>query len=82
MGALNGGTLEGWRQSDVVTGKEWIATLDDRVRDSHADAHGQTVKIDEDFQVGDASGPAPGQMGEAGEDINCRCTIAPVVEYE
>ena len=80
IGASNGGTLEAWRQSGVVTGKEWLATLDDRVRDTHSEAHGQRRAIDENFEVGAASGPAPGQMGLAEEDINCRCTMIAILD--
>lgn len=80
IGATNGGAVEGYRQSGVVSEKQWIATLDDRVRDTHAEANGQTVPLDEDFEVGDGSGPAPGQIGIAAEDINCRCAVAAVVE--
>lgn len=82
VGANNGGTLEAWRQSDVVDEKVWLAALDDRTRDSHRDAHGQAVGIDDDFSVGDAQGPAPGQMGEASEDINCRCTMTARISEE
>ena len=79
MGASNGGTIESYKQSGVVRGKQWLATLDNRVRESHADAHGDIVGLDEDFEVGEGSGPAPGQMGVAGEDINCRCTVMAVL---
>ena len=48
---------------------------DDRVRESHRDAHGQTVALDDDFDVGGATGPMPGNLGAAEEDINCRCTV-------
>jgi SPP1 gp7 family putative phage head morphogenesis protein len=75
IGAANGGTLEAWKQSGVVATKTWMATLDSRTRDSHVDAHGQTVPIEADFVVGGARGPAPGQLGVAEEDINCRCTM-------
>lgn len=76
VGAANGGTLEAWRQSgEVVESKVWLAALDDRTRESHVEAHGQTVGLDEDFVVGGASGPAPGQMGDPDEDINCRCSM-------
>lgn len=75
IGASNGGTLEAWRQSGVVEEKRWLSALDDRVRDTHRDAHGQTVGLDEDFEVGDATGPGPGLMGAPEEDINCRCTV-------
>jgi HK97 family phage portal protein len=75
IGAANGGTLEAWKQSEVVEEKVWLAALDDRTRDSHVDAHGQTVKLEDNFEVGDGSGPAPGQIGIAEEDINCRCSM-------
>jgi len=80
IGAENGGMLLGWKQSDIVKGKTWLATMSDgRTRESHVDAHGQTVDIDEDFEVGEGSGPAPGQIGLAEEDIQCRCTMMAVV---
>ena len=80
VGAMNGGTLEAWRQSDVVSGKEWVASLDNRTRASHADAHGQQVGIEEDFIVGAGRGQAPGQIGLPEEDIECRCTLAAVIK--
>ncbi len=80
IGASNGGTLEAWKQSDVVSGKVWLAALDNRTRDSHRDAHGQEVGIDEDFVVGEARGQAPGQMNAPEEDINCRCTMTAVLK--
>lgn len=59
--------------------KEWVSALDDRVRDDHADAHGQTVGIDEEFEVGGARGMNPGETGDPGQDINCRCTSKYIV---
>lgn len=60
--------------ADSLT-KEWVSGGDDRVRESHRDAHGQTVALDDDFDVGGATGPMPGNLGAAEEDINCRCTV-------
>jgi len=80
IGAYNGGTLAGWKQSGVVTKKRWLAALDDRTRDTHVEAHDQVVGIDEDFSVGGFSGPCPGSMGDPGEDCNCRCTMTAVVD--
>ncbi len=84
IGAMNGGTLESWKQSEVVSGKEWLASLDGRERESHGvnGAHGQVVGLDEDFQVGSGSGPHPGAIGLAEEDINCRCTMVAVLKEE
>lgn len=77
--ANSAGALAGWTQAGVEQ-KTWIATFDDRVRDTHAEAHGQTVGLDEDFTVGTATGPGPGQMDEAGETINCRCAMLAVTK--
>lgn len=59
--------------------KEWVSSLDERVRPDHADAHGQTVAIDAEFEVGGARGQAPGDLGEPELDINCRCTARYIV---
>lgn len=68
-------THEAWAQSDVVEAKTWIATNDDRTRETHREMHGQTVGLDEDFtSPGGATGQGPGLMGDIGEDANCRCT--------
>ena len=82
IGALNGGSLEMWRQSGVVAKKQWLAALDDRLRDTHRAAHGQAVGIDQNFAVGDGHGPHPGAIGIAAEDINCRCSMVPILDTE
>lgn len=83
IGALNGGALESAKASGVVTGKGWLAALDDRTRESHIDAHQQyqadPIPLDDDFVVGTGKGPAPGQLGSAADDIQCRCTLTWVV---
>ncbi|MBE0449029.1 MAG: hypothetical protein IBX64_13225 [Actinobacteria bacterium] len=68
----------------VAMVKVWQAALDDRTRDIHASLDGQKRALDEDFKSpSGAEGPAPGQLGAASEDINCRCAIRPDVEgYE
>jgi uncharacterized protein with gpF-like domain len=46
------------------------------VRESHADAHGQTVPYDQPFEVGGAAMMRPGDdsLGAGPEGIiNCRC---------
>nr|DAD77061.1 MAG TPA: minor capsid protein [Siphoviridae sp. ct0d96] len=43
---------------------------------NHAAMDGVEIPLDEDFKLpSGASGPAPGKMGIAGEDINCRCFL-------
>ena len=55
--------------------KTWLATFDRRTRETHADAHGQTVAYDQPFVVGGAELEFPGDPnGPAQEVVNCRCT--------
>jgi HK97 family phage portal protein len=77
--AYNEGTRESWRQSGVVAGKRWISALDERTRETHIEAHGQVVGIDEWFMVGAGMGTSPGQIGLPEEDINCRCSMTAVL---
>ena len=43
---------------------------------NHAAMDGVEIPLNEDFKLpSGASGPAPGKMGVAGEDINCRCFL-------
>lgn len=87
IAALNEGALEAYRENPFIEGKAWLATEDEVTRDDHRIA-GETygadnpVTVDGDFKVGDASGPAPGQTGDPAQDINCRCSVFPVVKKE
>jgi len=84
VGAFNGGTELAFKESGIVASKAWLAAIDDRTRESHVQAHGQTVPVDADFSLEGGSGPAPGQITVQGasvpqENINCRCTIVAVL---
>jgi SPP1 gp7 family putative phage head morphogenesis protein len=59
--------------------KAWLATLDDRTRDSHALLDGETVDIDEPFSNG-LMFPADVDSGDPSEVYNCRCTMVSVVD--
>ena len=68
--ANNEGALQGFKQSDVATGKEWINSGDSKVRDSHKNGSGvggEIVKLDEEFSNGLMYPSEP----------NCRCVIGP-----
>lgn len=80
--AANTGTQMSWEQSGVVSGKQWLAALDSRTRQDHVDAHGQVVGIHENFSVGGAVGPHPGAMGAGSQDINCRCSMVPLLDVD
>lgn len=67
----NFGSYASFKLSGVVSGKQWIATADDRVRESHAEADGQTVGVGESFTIGGHDTLYPGNTGVGEEDINC-----------
>lgn len=56
--------------------KTWLATADDRTREDHAFADGQTVPNDQPFEVGDDLLMYPGDPDGSAEQVcNCRCTV-------
>jgi hypothetical protein len=56
--------------------KIWLSSGDDRTRETHAAANGQSVKLEGMFVVGEAELSYPGDPhGPAEEVINCRCTV-------
>lgn len=58
--------------------KQWMATLDDRTRDSHALMDGERVDIDESFSNG-LDYPAD-PSGDPEEVYNCRCTMVTAIK--
>jgi len=58
--------------------KEWIASFDDRVRDSHSEAGSENpIPANDAFIVGGQPMMFPGDpMGGAAECVNCRCSVA------
>lgn len=61
--------------------KIWLATGDDRTRDSHIDAHGQVIPIDDVFTVGGHPAQFPGDPQlPIRERARCRCTQVPYME--
>lgn len=52
----------------------WLASFDNRTREAHAELNGQQADADGLFHIDGASGEGPGLFGEAGLDINCRCS--------
>lgn len=78
-GAQNGGRMERFKEAEALGikfKKVWIATLDSRTRDRHADLDGQAVKPDEYFDSGKFRILYPGDPnGEPSTVWNCRCTL-------
>jgi Uncharacterized protein, homolog of phage Mu protein gp30 len=85
LGAVNAGVyrgaqLEAEQRGDPAPFKQWIATEDARTRPTHTAADKQRTLLSEPFRVGSSTLLFPGDpRGPAGEVINCRCTMLPVV---
>jgi hypothetical protein len=61
--------------------KEWVASFDERTRESHAAANGQTIGLQDYFDIGGHSAQYPGDPALPPEEcINCRCVSAYVVD--
>lgn len=75
-GAQNGGRLDSMeraREHGIDVKKAWMATLDDRTRDSHVELDGEEREIDEEFTNGLMFPGDP--EGEPAEVYNCRCRM-------
>lgn len=76
--AENRGRQDSYERAEedgVVLVKMWLATKDERTRDTHIEADGQVVDIDKPFIVGNSKMMYPGDpAGEPCEVYNCRCT--------
>ncbi|WP_117168865.1 phage minor head protein [Paraliobacillus sediminis] len=59
--------------------KQWLSSGDGSTRDSHQELDGVVIDLDEDFEGENGSGSAPGMLGSASEDINCRCEMIEIV---
>jgi uncharacterized protein with gpF-like domain len=71
--------MAGARSLGVPLEKEWVATVDSVTRDSHREADGDTVPMEEPFIIGDERSEMmqPGDpSAPAAEVINCRCTVS------
>ena len=79
-------TMEEVKAMGVKVKKEWIATLDSRTRESHAEADGQIVDIHLPFIVGGEMLMYPADAnGSPAETYNCRCCtrqVFPEYPYE
>lgn len=75
-GAECGGRIDSYKELEargVVLKKVWMATPDDRTRESHFEMDGEEVDTDEDFSNGCAYPGDPD--GDPSEVWNCRCTM-------
>jgi SPP1 gp7 family putative phage head morphogenesis protein len=75
-GAENSGRLDSYKdlaEKGVVQRKIWIATLDDRTRESHTEINGEEIEIDQVFSNGLMYPGDPD--GDPSEVWNCRCSM-------
>jgi len=67
--------IEGFRY------KQWLSAEDERVRQTHQEAHGQVVEIHQPFIVGGYRIMYPAEpTAPPHEVINCRCTVVPYAD--
>lgn len=71
------GRMDSYNELDsqgIVQRKVWIATPDDRVRESHLELDGEEVALDEEFSNG-CMFPGDGNCPDTSEVWNCRCSM-------
>jgi len=62
------------RVAGIDMTKEWITSKDESVRKNHKVMHGVKVPYNMNFKLPNGNeGFAPGMIGAAADDINCRC---------
>lgn len=75
-GAQNAGRVERMKEAEemgIKVQKQWMATLDSRTRDSHAEMDGEIADTDSKFSNGLKY---PGDPDGPGREVyNCRCTL-------
>ena len=84
INSANFARMQGFEQTGLVQRKKWLATKDNRTRHDHRRLNGQVKKLNERFVLktkkGDVTTMRPGAFGIPEQDINCRCTVIPVVD--
>ena len=63
--------------------KQWLSARNGKVRPSHVSLDSQIAELHENFKLSAGFGghvaQSPGEFGIAKEDINCHCTMIPLV---
>ena len=82
--AENAGRVNSYARAErlgIELEQEWMATLDERTRESHRAADGQRRKVGEPFDVGGSKLRYPGDPTGAQDQVwNCRCTLVAAVQ--
>jgi SPP1 gp7 family putative phage head morphogenesis protein len=81
--AMNEGHLSTYGEAEAIgvqMRKRWVATLDDRTRDTHGALDGTYADSEGLFWIGGDSAPAPGMFSLAKNTVNCRCRVVEEIE--
>jgi len=77
--AQNAGTIDSMKRvaaMGIHVKKKWLATLDERTRNSHRELDGQVRELNEDFRSPLGRISYPGDITANPADVwNCRCTL-------
>lgn len=83
-GAENKGRMDSYHRAEqdgIILEKEWLAAIDSRTRDWHAELNGKTAPIDEPFVNSIGEIMFPGDPSADGANVyNCRCTLVSKVK--
>jgi uncharacterized protein with gpF-like domain len=80
-GAANFGSQEAAASTGLPLRKEWLAAEDERTRETHVEADGQIVGMDDAFLVGGFPMQYPGDPSAPPEEtVNCRCSLGYIVD--
>lgn len=77
ISASNAASVSAAKSTGLEMRKVWVATSDERTRAAHDDADGQTVGLEDDFDIDGEAMEFPGDWdgGSAENTIQCRCTV-------
>ncbi len=81
--ALNASTDQAYRQAataGINIQKQWLSSRDAKVRPAHVELDGVVVGVNEEFESEGYTSPSPANFGSPSLDVNCRCTIVPVID--
>jgi hypothetical protein len=84
ISSSNAGSFDGYKQAGVEY-KAWLSSRDPDTRDLHLaleSKYGEdraVLRMDQPFEIEGYSAMFPGEFGMPEMDVNCRCTVIPVI---
>lgn len=81
MSTSRAGDHSAHEDAEGVVAERWVSELRDNTRESHVEAHGQVVAVDQSFDVDGVWMAHPGDpSAPVGELANCLCRAEPLFE--